>query len=102
MDYKYLMNGRSLVIDEAKCFGCGMCLEVCPHNVFLMEDGKAFINNRDFCMECGACKMNCPVGAINVNVGVGCAAAIINGILHRTVPDCGCSSGDKKENACCG
>jgi len=30
-------------------------------------------------MECGACAKNCPVGAIQVNPGVGCAAYIISG-----------------------
>ena len=30
-------------------------------------------------MECGACALNCPQEAIEVNAGVGCAAAIIIG-----------------------
>lgn len=29
------------------------------------------------CMECGACAINCPVEAISVRPGVGCAAAIV-------------------------
>jgi ferredoxin len=28
-------------------------------------------------MECGACRRNCPFGAIEVDEGVGCAAAIL-------------------------
>jgi NAD-dependent dihydropyrimidine dehydrogenase PreA subunit len=105
MQYKYLMNGQSLILDAGKCFGCEMCINVCPHNVFEMISGKAVIKNRDYCMECDACKINCPVGAIEVNVGMGCAAAIINGILHKTAPDCGCTTSDvtssERKKACC-
>ena len=41
-------------------------------------------------MECGACAVNCAFGAISVNTGVGCAAAISHGKLHGTEPSCGC------------
>jgi Fe-S-cluster-containing hydrogenase component 2 len=34
-------------------------------------------------MECGACRMNCPLGAIQVSSGVGCAAAIISGMRGK-------------------
>jgi len=32
-------------------------------------------------MECGACSMNCPVSAITVRKGVGCAYAVLMGML---------------------
>jgi len=32
-------------------------------------------------MECGACQLNCPTGAISVESGVGCAAAMIYAAL---------------------
>jgi len=31
---------------EEKCNGCGMCLKVCPHEVFDLRTGKAHILNR--------------------------------------------------------
>ena len=46
------------------CIGCGMCLAVCPHQVFAMQDRKATIVDRNGCMECGACALNCPVAAL--------------------------------------
>ena len=79
----YLKDVVTLQLDENKCTGCGMCLEVCPHEVFKMNDSHAVIQNRDACMECGACSRNCPFGAISVEAGVGCAAAVINSLLGR-------------------
>ncbi|MCK5737482.1 MAG: hypothetical protein KAH21_13440 [Spirochaetaceae bacterium] len=52
-------------------------------------------------MECGACKRNCPVGALAVREGVGCASAIIIGSLKGTEPQCGCS-GENDSRSCCG
>ena len=77
---RYLSGVVTLALDEDLCNGCGRCTEVCPHAVFLRADGeKAAIRDRDACMECGACAVNCPEGAISVDAGVGCAAAIIKG-----------------------
>ncbi len=95
---RYLSNVVSLSFDAAKCRGCGMCLTVCPHAVFQMEKSKVRIADRDACMECGACARNCPEGALAVQAGVGCAAAIIIGALCGKEPNCDCSSGD----SCCG
>jgi len=61
-----------------KCAGCGRCAEVCPRDVFAMQDKRAVVMDKDLCMECGACALNCEYGAITVNSGVGCAAALIN------------------------
>jgi NAD-dependent dihydropyrimidine dehydrogenase PreA subunit len=99
MELKYLKNVSSLSLNSSRCTGCGMCLQVCPHAVFRLADRKAVILDSDLCMECGACAMNCPRGAITVRAGVGCAAALIQGKLRGTGPDCGCSNGGK---ACCG
>jgi ferredoxin len=39
-------------------------------------------------MECGACAKNCPTKAIEVNPGVGCAAAFIFSWLSGKEPSC--------------
>jgi Fe-S-cluster-containing hydrogenase component 2 len=67
-----------------------MCLEVCPHEVFEMRNRAVVIRDRDACMECGACAKNCPAGAVSVKSGVGCAAAVINGMLGRKDTGCCC------------
>ena len=91
MKSNYFKNVASLVLLSEKCTGCGMCREVCPHGVFVISKRKAALLNRDACMECGACAKNCPFGAIEVKSGVGCSAAVINGWLKGTEPDCDCS-----------
>jgi ferredoxin len=102
----YLKNVVTLEVDRNKCTGCGMCLEVCPHEVLEIRGKHVRIRNRDACMECGACSRNCPVGAVSVEAGVGCAAAVINGLLNRQSPSCGCSIDSKnlsvdKTGGCC-
>ena len=99
MHARYLRNVVTLELDEEKCGGCGMCVAVCPHAVFVLENRKARIVERDACMECGACAMNCPEGALAVDSGVGCASAFITGALRGTEPTCDCS-GDG-DGCCC-
>ncbi len=94
----YLPEVVTLEFDQAKCNGCGMCIQVCPHAVFAMESKRARIVDRDACMECGACAKNCPEGAISVQSGVGCALGIINGVLRGTEPTCDCGDGS---SSCC-
>lgn len=80
---KYLKNVVTLKLDEEKCTGCGICTEVCPHQVFKLFDGKVAIQDRDSCMECGACARNCPFSVISVAAGVGCAYAVIKGKFNK-------------------
>ncbi len=99
MPMRYLADVVTLELDAEKCTGCRVCTEVCPHGVFVVEDRKAKIVDRDACIECGACALNCPEVALSVEAGVGCANAVIMGMLRGTGPtcDCGCSDGP----SCC-
>lgn len=78
---KYIDNVATLTYDSNKCIGCKKCVQVCPHRVFEMDNKKAKLIRINSCIECGACKMNCSVGAINVEAGVGCAQAIISSYI---------------------
>jgi ferredoxin len=114
----YRQNTLELYPD--KCIGCGMCVNVCPHAVFAMGERKAggmlslslsskkvaSLVNKEACMECGACQMNCPVAAIRVQSGVGCAVAMIRAALTggpESCDDgcCGSSAGSFSGSSCC-
>jgi len=97
MKMAYLKNVVSLRLDCDTCIGCGRCLEVCPHGVFIVHEGKCQIAERDACMECGACARNCPADALWVKNGVGCATGILNSVLGRNTGCCG-----EKQACCCG
>lgn len=72
---------NTLQYDRELCIGCEMCVIVCPHAVFRMNRRVAQLVRREGCMECGACQINCPTGAIMVDSGVGCAAAMMRAAL---------------------
>jgi NAD-dependent dihydropyrimidine dehydrogenase PreA subunit len=107
----YLKDVVSLSFQSEKCTGCGTCLLVCPHAVFVRRNGKVGIQDRDACMECGACAKNCPAEAITVQSGVGCAAAVINSALGRKNASCCCvapsneqrseAAREEKKVSCC-
>ncbi len=81
---------NTLAYNTSKCNNCGMCSTVCPHGVFERGEKAARLARPDACMECGACKLNCPSEAIQVESGVGCAAAMIYAALTgRPEPTCG-------------
>lgn len=97
----YLKDVVTLKLDIEKCTGCGMCVEVCPHNVFEIENKKARIVDRDACMECGACALNCPTEAIDVRSGVGCAYGILLGRLKGKRADAACECSGDSGPSCC-
>ena len=98
--FRYIPAVTTLELDGSKCNGCRMCIYVCPHDVFAVENKRAVIADRDACMECGACAMNCEPGAITVQSGVGCAAAVLNSMIKGGEPSCGCDS-DTGDGGCC-
>lgn len=89
---------NTLAFSAGLCINCGMCVAVCPHAVFAPGDGIIRVVQPDRCMECGACERNCPAGALLVDSGVGCAAAMISAALRGLdEPTCGCEG----DAACC-
>ena len=82
---RYLRNVVTLKLSVDHCTGCGLCITVCPHGVFVIEERKARTVDRDACMECGACAQNCPSSAISVRADVGCASKFIYGQKHGPV-----------------
>jgi len=57
------------IIDQGKCTGCGLCVEVCSDNVIEIIDGKAVATQKGSvfgCIGCGQCMAVCPEGAVSV------------------------------------
>lgn len=101
---KYLHDIATIAISSEVCIGCGKCIDVCPAAVLEINEKKAVVVNRDNCIECGACAKNCIVSAVNVDSGVGCAAAMINGLIKYGDIDkgtCDCSSTSQGTSGCC-
>lgn len=94
-------NETSLKFYPDRCVNCRRCIQVCPHGVF--GSGKEHVDLvlPASCMECGACALNCPVQAIEVQSGVGCAWGMINAALRGKDMDTECICGGE-DGSCCG
>ena len=55
-----------VTVDAQKCEGCEECVDICPMDVFEMEDGKSVPANADACEGCESCVETCEPGAITV------------------------------------
>lgn len=54
------------VVSEPKCTGCEECVDVCPVEVFAMQNGKSVVANGDDCLGCESCVEVCPSDAIEI------------------------------------
>lgn len=56
-------------IDEIKCNGCKVCIDVCPLDVIRFDENKSIarIAYSEHCDFCFMCEDHCPVDAIYVN-----------------------------------
>lgn len=51
-------------VNQELCTGCEACIDMCPMETIVIEDGKAYIVEEN-CSGCRACIMACPVEAIS-------------------------------------
>lgn len=58
-----------IIIDEAKCNGCGLCESVCKDYDLVMREGKVTLSDTPAfgCIGCGHCMAICPTGAIEIH-----------------------------------
>ena len=58
-------NDVTIKIDHVKCYGAEECVNVCPAEVYeINDDGTAVAEKVEECIECGACEGVCPAEAI--------------------------------------
>lgn len=53
-------------IDADECTGCGLCVDVCEHEVLDLADDICAIQDMEKCVGCGDCADECPVEAITM------------------------------------
>jgi len=74
MERGYKYKG-GILIDYAKCSGCGKCCEVCPADVFEIDRASNLvaIAYPEECWYCGACIYDCPIeGALGMELPLAC------------------------------
>jgi DNA-directed RNA polymerase subunit D len=67
-----------IVVED--CDGCEKCIEVCPRNVFEMENGKAIPAKVIECSLCYECVKECPLDAIKIDEETGKFLFMVEGI----------------------
>jgi NAD-dependent dihydropyrimidine dehydrogenase PreA subunit len=53
------------IVDAGKCEASGDCIDVCPSDAIVIEDGTAVVDE-DLCADCGVCEDACPNQAITI------------------------------------
>jgi NAD-dependent dihydropyrimidine dehydrogenase PreA subunit len=56
----------TIEVDQEKCIGCEECVNVCPVDVFEMQDEKSVPVNVEECIGCESCIEVCEQDAITV------------------------------------
>ncbi len=51
-------------LDEEACTGCGVCVDICPSEVYQLVDERPQPVDPEECIECRACEEQCPANAI--------------------------------------
>ena len=55
-----------ILINTGKCNGCGECVDICPSDVYEIQDGKSIVINAEECVGCESCMEVCERNAITV------------------------------------
>ena len=65
---------KSIIFDEEKCKGCGLCIIACPKKIIALDKDKinkkgyhpAGVKDIDSCTSCAQCAIICPHVVIRV------------------------------------
>ncbi len=56
-------KGGGVILNPAKCIGCGMCREACPFGAIQWDTDQ---NKPVICVHCGYCTNYCPHGVLEL------------------------------------
>ncbi|MEX1302670.1 MAG: nitroreductase family protein [Desulfotignum sp.] len=63
------VTSASVIIDPARCTGCGTCIRVCPSDIISLKNNTALAapdTGAARCLICGHCMAACPESAIHI------------------------------------
>ena len=76
VDFQYFFNHNlksggdktiyEIIVDSEKCMGCGECVDICPSEVYELQDDKSVPVNAEECVGCESCVEVCEQGTITV------------------------------------
>ncbi len=52
-------------VNKDTCVGCGECVDICPADVYELQDGKSVPVRMEDCVNCCSCVEVCPTNSIN-------------------------------------
>lgn len=58
--------GEGIVKDESKCIHCGLCISVCPVEVFSFDRDWRVVADTKKCIHCGFCTRVCVTNALTL------------------------------------
>jgi NAD-dependent dihydropyrimidine dehydrogenase PreA subunit len=58
--------GWTVTVDHDKCTACGECVDVCPVEVYEIQDGKSVPVHEEECLGCESCAEVCESNAITI------------------------------------
>jgi NAD-dependent dihydropyrimidine dehydrogenase PreA subunit len=54
-------------VDAEKCTGCGECVDICPVDVYELQNEKSVVVEEEDCLGCESCLEVCEQKAITVS-----------------------------------
>jgi len=59
---------ETVVKDDERCVHCGLCISICPVEVFKFGEDMRVVAEVERCVHCGVCVKVCPRGALSLPV----------------------------------
>jgi len=59
---------EAVVKDEDRCVHCGLCISICPVEVFRFDEDWKVIAETEKCIHCGVCIKVCPCQALSLPI----------------------------------
>ena len=65
---KVIELSEKIVKDDEKCTNCGLCISLCPMDVFKLNEEYKVVADVERCIHCGFCVSACPRKALHLPI----------------------------------